>query len=102
MELPEGIAVHFTAGLSAGLAATILGSPADVVGTRLMAQVMGLIAPCLVLNDAASESQWLSQLLQPCMHERRASCLGLNSPLSTTKQPPGDRITDPSGCGWPI
>ncbi len=38
--LQDGIAVHFTAGLSAGLAATILGSPADVVGTRLMAQVV--------------------------------------------------------------
>ncbi|KAK9826666.1 hypothetical protein WJX74_008755 [Apatococcus lobatus] len=36
--LPEGVGVHFMAGLSAGLAATALGSPADVVGTRLMAQ----------------------------------------------------------------
>lgn len=37
--MPDGIGLHFIAGLSAGLAATALGSPADVVGTRLMAQV---------------------------------------------------------------
>lgn len=33
----DGIGVHLTSGLTAGLAATILGSPWDVIGTRLMA-----------------------------------------------------------------
>ena len=48
--LQEGMGVHFTAGLSAGLAATALGSPADVVGTRLMAQVRST-SRCHAQND---------------------------------------------------
>lgn len=36
--VPDGVGVHFTAGLGAGLAATVLGSPWDVIGTRLMAR----------------------------------------------------------------
>lgn len=34
----DGVGLHFTAGLGAGLAATVLGSPWDVIGTRLMAR----------------------------------------------------------------
>lgn len=33
----DGIGVHLASGLTAGLAATVLGSPWDVIGTRLMA-----------------------------------------------------------------
>ncbi|KAK9785262.1 hypothetical protein WJX73_005333 [Symbiochloris irregularis] len=33
----DGIAVHFSSGITAGFAATVLGSPWDVIGTRLMA-----------------------------------------------------------------
>ena len=36
--MPDNVGLHFSAGLSAGLAATLLGSPWDVIGTRLMAQ----------------------------------------------------------------
>ena len=36
--MPDNIGLHFTAGLSAGFAATVLGSPWDVIGTRLMAR----------------------------------------------------------------
>lgn len=35
--LPDGIGLHLASGLTAGLAATILGSPWDVIGTRIMA-----------------------------------------------------------------
>lgn len=34
----DGIPIHFTAGITAGFAATVLGSPWDVIGTRLMAE----------------------------------------------------------------
>jgi len=33
----DGAAVHVTSGLTAGLVATLMGSPADVVGTRIVA-----------------------------------------------------------------
>ena len=36
--MPDNVGLHFSAGLGAGLAATILGSPWDVIGTRLMAR----------------------------------------------------------------
>lgn len=36
--MPDNIGLHFTAGISAGFAATVLGSPWDVIGTRLMAR----------------------------------------------------------------
>jgi solute carrier family 25 uncoupling protein 8/9 len=35
--LPDNISTHILSGLSAGLAATLLGSPVDVVKTRVMA-----------------------------------------------------------------
>lgn len=38
MGMPENTALHFAAGLTAGFAATVLGSPWDVIGTRLMAR----------------------------------------------------------------
>lgn len=36
--MPDNIGLHFSAGISAGFAATVLGSPWDVIGTRLMAR----------------------------------------------------------------
>ena len=36
--MQDNVGLHFSAGLGAGLAATILGSPWDVIGTRLMAR----------------------------------------------------------------
>lgn len=36
--MPDNTALHFSAGLTAGFAATVLGSPWDVIGTRLMAR----------------------------------------------------------------
>lgn len=38
MGMPDDIRLHFASGLSAGFAATVLGSPWDVIGTRLMAR----------------------------------------------------------------
>lgn len=38
MGMPDDTGLHFSAGLSAGFAATVLGSPWDVIGTRLMAR----------------------------------------------------------------
>lgn len=35
--VPDGLAVHISAGAAAGLMATLLGSPVDVVKTRVMA-----------------------------------------------------------------
>ncbi len=37
MGFADSIPTHFAAGMTAGLAATVLGSPWDVIGTRLMA-----------------------------------------------------------------
>jgi len=34
----DGVALHLGSGLLAGLVATLLGSPADVIGTRVIAQ----------------------------------------------------------------
>ena len=36
MNMPDNITTHILSGLSAGLAATLLGSPVDVVKTRVM------------------------------------------------------------------
>lgn len=34
----DGLGLHLGAGLTAGLVATLLGSPADVIGTRVIAE----------------------------------------------------------------
>ena len=45
----DGLPVHLSSAVVAGLAATVVGSPADVVGTRIMVQTTqpALVSFCL-------------------------------------------------------
>lgn len=60
---------HFTAGTTAGFAATVLGSPWDVLGTRLMADTSRLgVLPYVVkmLREEGVSSFYKVRCLMPC------------------------------------
>ncbi len=71
----DGLPVHLSSAVVAGLAATVVGSPADVVGTRIMVQTTqpALVSFCVQILKTEGVTAFykgdcfLQQLLTPCL-----------------------------------